>query len=70
MKNVQDLLTEIARVTRDIETNYPEIYKYLDENPITIPNMEHPKVNKTELEDYLESLKQLISKHQKASKEH
>ncbi|PNQ74810.1 hypothetical protein C1T31_01325 [Hanstruepera neustonica] len=63
MKSTQELLTEIARLIRDIETNYPEVYQYLDENPITIPNMEHPKVDRKELEDYLESLKQLISKH-------
>ncbi len=59
MKNVQNLLTEIARVTRDIETNYPEIYKYLDENPITIPNMEYPKINASELQDYLNTLNEL-----------
>ncbi|WP_250433587.1 hypothetical protein [Hanstruepera flava] len=63
MKNVQELLTEITQVTRDIETNYPEVYQYLDENPVTIPNMEHPKVDASELEDYLESLKDLIKKY-------
>ncbi|WP_223032352.1 hypothetical protein [Hanstruepera marina] len=63
MKNVQELLTEITQVTRDIETNYPEVYQYLDENPVTIPNMEHPKVEASELKDYLESLKGLIKKY-------
>ena len=63
MENVQELLTEIARITRDIETNHPEVYQYLDENPMTIPNMEHPKINASELQDYLNTLKELIKKH-------
>lgn len=68
MKTVKTLLSEITALTREIETNYPEIYEHLDENPMTIPNMEYPKVNNKALEDYLESLKQLINKHKKASK--
>lgn len=63
MKKAKDLLTEISQVTRDIETNYPAIYEHLDENPMTIPNQEHPDINVKELEDYLESLKDLIKKY-------
>lgn len=68
METAKDLITEISVLTREIETNYPEIYEHLDENPMTIPNMEHPKIDNKALEDYLESLKQLINKHKKASK--
>ncbi|WP_338732293.1 hypothetical protein [Mangrovimonas cancribranchiae] len=64
MKTTQDLLQEISTLTRDIESNYPELYKYLDENPITIPNMEHPNIDNKALEDYLSSLKALVKKYQ------
>lgn len=63
MKTAEELLKEISDITRDIETNYPDVYKYLDENPITIPNLEHPKINTNKLQDYLESLKDLLKKH-------
>lgn len=63
MKKVKDLLTEISKVTRDIETNYPSIYEHLDEIPMTIPDQQNPDINAKELEDYLESLKEIIKKY-------
>ncbi len=65
MNTVKILLTEISQFIEEIETNYPEIYQYLDENPMTIPNMEHPKIGAEELENYLESLRDLLDKYQK-----
>ena len=62
MKTVKALLTDISELIRDIETNYPELYQYLDENPVTIPNLEHPKVTTEELENYLDTLKDLLEK--------
>lgn len=61
MKKLQGLLTEISELTRQIETDYPEVYQFLDENPLTLPVAAHPKVDKVALEDYLQSLKQLLS---------
>ncbi|EGV43122.1 hypothetical protein BZARG_1018 [Bizionia argentinensis JUB59] len=63
MKKVKDLLTEISTVTRDIETNYPAIYDHLDEIPMTIPDQENPNINAKELENYLDSLKEIIKKY-------
>ena len=65
MKTVEELLTKISDITRDIETNYPDVYKYLDEDPITIPNLEHPKIDSKELQDYLVSLTDLLTKYKK-----
>lgn len=39
------LLKEINAITLKIELDYPELYEYLDENPITMPNMTHPIMN-------------------------
>ena len=52
MEYVKTLLTKISELTRDIETNYPELYQYLDENPITIPNESNPKIDSQELQNY------------------
>ncbi|WP_424367343.1 hypothetical protein [Maribacter sp.] len=68
MNNPEDILIGITRLTSKIETEYPELYRFLEENPITLPTMAHPEVHKKELQDYLESLEQLLDKHLKTHK--
>lgn len=63
MKDQYSILEEITQLTTKIEINYPEIYRTLDENPITLPESNHPDMNDQVLQDYLESLKQLIKHH-------
>jgi hypothetical protein len=60
MKNLNKILTEITQLTNNIETNYPELYRDLDENPMTLPVFDHPHMDKKVMEEYLESLKQLL----------
>lgn len=68
MKNLQTLLTDVTKLTNTIETNYPELYKFLEENPITIPSINHPDINKNIMQDYLKSLKLLLEHHIKTHK--
>lgn len=63
MKKLNVLLTKITQLTNNIETNYPELYQFLDENPMTIPVSNHPHIDKTIMQEYLESLKQLLEHH-------
>lgn len=63
MKTEIDLLQEITKLTTNIETNYPELYTYLEEIPLTIPSKDDPEVTINSLQDYLESLKQLLKHH-------
>lgn len=63
MKRLQELTKEINELTLKIEQEYPELYIYLDENPITIPCCEHPKIDTKTFSDYLDSLKQLLQHH-------
>ena len=63
MKDLHRLLDEITQVTTNIETNYPELYQYLDENPVTIPSERHPAIDKEILKNYLETLKGLLKNH-------
>ena len=63
MKNINQLITEITELTSNIESNYPELYRFLDENPLTIPAEVHPNIDLKVLQDYLESLKNLLRKH-------
>lgn len=63
MNTLQALLAEISKLTKNIETNYPELYQFLDENPLTIPSESHPTIDEKILKEYLESLKQLLKHH-------
>tara|TARA_R110001583_G_scaffold165055_1_gene317527 strand:+ start:3484 stop:3696 length:213 start_codon:yes stop_codon:yes gene_type:complete len=63
MKKLQEILSEITELTFKIENNYPELYQFLGENPLTIPSDNHPDINEKVMQDYLESLKQLLAHH-------
>ena len=68
MTSIANILNQITELTTDLETNYPEIYKFLGEEPLTIPAFEHPHLNKKVLNDYLESLKELLIHHKQTHK--
>ncbi|SHK39390.1 hypothetical protein [Maribacter aquivivus] len=61
MKQLHKILNEITALTLNIETNYPELYRSLDENPMTLPVSQHPHMDKVVMQEYLESLKQMLS---------
>jgi len=63
MGRITKILNEITLITLEMETNYPEIYRFLDEDTLTLPFKEHPSINFEVLFDYLESLKQLLFHH-------
>ena len=63
MKRLKELTKEINDLTMKIEQDYPELYQYLDETPITIPSSEHPEMNTRMFADWLDSLKQLLKHH-------
>jgi hypothetical protein len=60
MKNIKQLMQEIVEFTTEIETNYPELYKYLDETPILISNSTNKGISSTDLENYLNTLKEQL----------
>jgi len=63
MKRLQYILRKITQLTANIETNYPELYIYLEEDPITLPVKEDPHMDKKVMQDYLQSLKLLLRHH-------
>lgn len=63
MKTLQDIENQIIRLTTSIEVNYPELYVTLDENPTTIPSIIHPDITLSDMEDCLESLKQILKQY-------
>ncbi len=63
MKKLQQLTKEVNEMTLKIELEYPELYQFLNENPVTIPNAGHPVVNTQILSDYLDSLREILQHH-------
>ena len=60
MKDIKTLMQDITLLTTNIETNYPELYQYLGENPLTLPASANPQIDTRVLQEYLTSLKQLL----------
>jgi hypothetical protein len=54
---------KILKLTTTIRTKYPELIKYLDEMPITIPNKKHPDVGIKSLTDYYDSLNAILNRY-------
>lgn len=68
MRDLKSILTEIADLTNMIERDYPEVYRYLDENPMTIPDIEKPNMGRKVMQEYLDDLKQLVKQYSKTHK--
>lgn len=68
MKDLHNILKEITELTTHIETSYPELYRSLQEIPMTIPTSKNPNVDKIVMQEYLESLKQLLEHYVKEEK--
>jgi len=63
MNTLQNIITQIIKITSNIENNYPELYAVLDENPLTMDSVEHPIMSIELMEDYLDTLKQILKNY-------
>ncbi|TYC15620.1 hypothetical protein ES677_04570 [Bizionia gelidisalsuginis] len=63
----KNILTEITRLTNEIENKYPEIIKYLDETRATLPqgDLHNAEMDVTSLENYRNGLEEMIEKYEK-----
>ena len=63
MKTAAELNNNIVKITMTIRNEFPELMKFLNEMPVTLPNLENPEINNTILEDYYDSLEDLLRKY-------
>ena len=63
MKTLNQLMQQIISITSDIETNYPELYKNLEETPLSIGETEEKTISTNDLVEYLETLKAQLQHH-------
>jgi hypothetical protein len=64
MNNQEDLVQLLTK----IETDYPEIYTYLDEDPVTIGTANSQKISDRDMANYFDSLKEKLSQYKRFHK--
>lgn len=68
MDTTHKLLKEILNITLEIKTKYPELYQFLDETPNTIPSGDNTRVDTIALENYLETLEDMLKSYRQECK--
>ncbi len=64
METETQLTEKIVALTMQIQEKHPELSKFLNEMPITIPDEIRPEINIKVLTDYFNSLTQIIKNSQ------
>lgn len=62
---MEDILIQINSLCAQIKTKYPELYSFLEEEPITIASERYPDVSEKMLQNYLENLQELLKTYGK-----
>ncbi|RCW92020.1 hypothetical protein [Winogradskyella arenosi] len=65
MKTLQDIQTQIVQLTTNIEVNYPELYRSLEESPSPFVSYSYPNITRAIMQDYLNGLKQILKQYLK-----
>lgn len=60
---IEDLNAKILKITMMIKEQFPELSKYLEEMPVTIPNKEHPEVELENLKKYFNTLNAILERY-------
>ena len=66
MAKLDKLIAEITGLTLELETSYPSIYRFLEEQEVTLPRFEHPEMTEKIFTEYLENLKQLLFRYKQS----
>ncbi|MDI1232772.1 MAG: hypothetical protein PSX81_00665 [bacterium] len=61
MENETEINAKILAILRVIQEKTPELMKYINEMPVTIPNEKEPEINARVLNDYYKSLSDMLS---------
>jgi hypothetical protein len=59
----RDLNLKIMRVTTEIKGNYPELIKFLEEMPVTVPDEQNMEITLKNLKSYYDSLNSILNNY-------
>ena len=65
MTTEKELNEAILKITLTIQSEFPELSKYIEEMPVTIPTA-NPDINVKKLKNYYNSLNNLMKKYAKS----
>ena len=63
METEKEWNDKILKITMKINEEHPELSKYIEEMPVTIPNEKDPEVTLKNLRTYYGSLQALLNKY-------
>ena len=63
METEKNLTDKIMAITMLIREKHPELSKFLEEMPVTIPNENDPEINVKILKEYYTSLTNMLNKY-------
>lgn len=64
MEELKIINAKILDITLKIQKKYPELTKYIEEIPVTIPTEKKPEINLEVLTDYYQSLVEVLKDYQ------
>ena len=59
----RDLNLKIMQVTTEIKSHYPELMKFLEEMPVTVPEENNLEITLTNLKSYYDSLSSVLNNY-------
>jgi len=59
----RDLNLKIMQVTQEIKDHYPELIKFLDEMPVTVPDEKDMEITLKNLKSYYDSLNSILNNY-------
>ena len=62
-KEEHELNSKILKITMTIKDQYPELSKYIEEMPVTIPDEKNPEITLKNLKAYYDSLNSMLNKY-------
>lgn len=63
METEKELNAKILKITMTIKNQYPELSKYIEEMPVSIPNEKNPEITLKNLKEYYDSLNSVLTKY-------
>ena len=64
METEKEINDKILAITMEIQSKHPELLKFLDEVPVTIPTESSPEINRKVSNDYYDSLRNILKKYE------
>lgn len=59
---MNELINDIKDLLTEIETYYPEVYNFLDEDPVTVHMAMNGEVTDEDLKEFLEGLREKLQR--------